>query len=112
VTFFRIQIRNFIIKERKPLALQYQLANKYYKFWIEVEENIVKDKDTVCKLYEELLKNGDNFIVYEDYARSLVSMGALKDAKNVLNRYIFHTNNSRSKDHYYRFIGIYGNIHD
>lgn len=112
VTFFRIQIRNLIIKDRKDAYLQDQFLIKYYKLWIEVEENIIKDKETVCKLYEELLKNSDDLTIYEDYARSLVSMGAIKDAKNVLSRYIFHADDYRSKSHYFRFLGIYGTIHD
>lgn len=33
-----------------------ELFKEYYLFWIEVEERMVRDKESVCQLYEKLIK--------------------------------------------------------
>jgi hypothetical protein len=61
-----------------------------------VEENVIKDKDMVCKLYENLIKNKkekQEWEDYQNYAQSLTQMSAYKDAKNVLKRCIYSIKN-------------------
>lgn len=80
--------------------------------WIEVEEKMVRDKEAVSQLYEKLIKETGEVERYQDYAGSLVNLGAVKEAKNVMRRYVFHAQDQHSKDAFLRFIEIYGDVHD
>ena len=114
VGIFREQITELIQKSRVGVSEEETKAlfNDYYQLWIEVEENIVKDKDSVCQLYENILKDSSQLHKYEDYASSLVNFGALKEAKNTLKRYIHHAGDAKSRHVYLNFIALYGTIDD
>ena len=43
-----------------------------------MEQNIIKDKNSVCQLYENVLKDINELHRYVDYAYSLINFGALK----------------------------------
>ena len=114
MVFFREEISHLIQKVRVGTSEEEMLhiSKSYYELWIEIETNIIKDKDSVCQLFENLLKGGREVELYEDYAKSLVVFGALKDAKNVLKRYTRHKMGDRSREVYLKFIELYGTVDD
>jgi hypothetical protein len=59
VEFFREEILQLIQKTRTGVSAQEarEIFKEYYKLWIEVEQNIIKDKESICQLYENLLKD-------------------------------------------------------
>ena len=66
----------------------------------------------MCQLYENLIKQTSEYNIYEKYADSLMVFGAVKDAKNVLKRYVHHASSDRSRKVYLKFIEMYGSTED
>lgn len=60
---------------------------KLYKFWAEIETFVVKDINTVCYIYEELVKNKiGRTDLYLEYAHTLVILGNVPGAVETLQK--------------------------
>lgn len=86
VQYFRDRITHFIDKSRLTSKIQESIRELYYNYWIDVETSIVKDKASVCQLFEALLQLKRTVDVYTKYSQCLLRLEAYGDAKNVLKR--------------------------
>ena len=61
------------------------IQTKLYKYWADVETYVIKDVNSAISVYEELVKNKlGRSECYIDYAHSLVVLGSVSGAIDVL----------------------------
>ena len=80
---------------------------------MDVETSLIKDKDSVCQIFEALLQLKNSVELYTKYSMCMIRLGYFADAKHILKRsYTAFKYDYEAYKQYENFISVYGNIED
>lgn len=86
VQFFRDEITAIIDKPGLTPRIQESARETLYAYWADIETALIKDKESVCQVYEALLQVKYSIPYFIKYSQSMIKLGCIADARQVLRR--------------------------